>query len=101
SPGDKAERKITMLRDGFEAETVQGVTREPDNSWDYWVDRKKRIAHVRIVALAQHTPAELERVLTRLDGGEGLRGLILDLRWCPGGYLTAATGSAELFLASG
>jgi C-terminal peptidase prc len=100
-PGAKREREVRLVRDHFEAETVQGVTRHDDNSWDYWVDAKKRIAHVRVVALARHTPAELERVLARLDSGDGLRGLILDLRWCPGGYLTAATGCASLFLEDG
>ncbi|HKI36027.1 MAG TPA: S41 family peptidase [Gemmataceae bacterium] len=100
SAGAKEARKVTVLRDRFEPETVQGVTRAEDNSWDYWVDRKKGIAQVRIVALARHTDGELERVLSRLDG-VGLRGLILDLRWCPGGYLSAATGAAELFLEDG
>ncbi len=99
--GGKAERTLTLVRDRFEAETVQGVTRNQDNTWDYWLDRKKGIAHVRVVALARHTAGELERVLARLDGGEGLRGLVLDLRWCPGGYLTSATGCASLFLESG
>ena len=48
------------------------------------------------------TAVELERVLTRLDStGEGLGGLILDLRWCPGGYLASATATAELFLEEG
>ena len=101
SPGEKGERKLTVIRDHFEPETVQGVTRHDDNSWDYWVDAKRRIAHIRIVTLARHTPGELERVLARLDSGERLRGLILDLRWCPGGYLTSATGAASLFLEDG
>jgi len=101
SAGAREERKVTLVRDFFEPETVQGVTRRDDNSWDYWIDRKKHIAHVRIVTLARHTADELERVLTRLDGDDGLRGLILDLRWCPGGYLTSATGAAGLFLEGG
>ena len=101
SAGDKDGRKVQLVRDHFQAETVQGVTRRDDNSWDYWLDPKKRIAQVRVVTLARHTPAELERVLMRLDGGEGLRGVVLDLRWCPGGWLTSATGVASLFLEDG
>jgi carboxyl-terminal processing protease len=100
SAGDKEERKVSVRRESFRPETVQGVARSEDNSWDFWVDRKKRIAHVRVVTLAQHTPFELEQVLDRLDR-DGLRGLILDLRWCPGGYLTAATGVASLFIEDG
>jgi carboxyl-terminal processing protease len=97
------ERKLTLLRDNFLPETVQGVTRAEDNSWEFWLDRKKRIAQVRIVYLARDgfTAAELERVLARLDSGEGMGGLILDLRWCPGGYLASATATAELFIEQG
>src|SRR6202035_4475839 len=60
-------------------------------------------AQVRIVYLARDgfTAAELERVLARLSTGEGLRGLMLDLRWCPGGYLASATATAELFIDEG
>jgi carboxyl-terminal processing protease len=100
SPGDKEERKVTLLRESFYPESVQGVTRTPSNSWDYWVDAKKGIAQVRIVALSKYTPVELERVLVRLERDD-LRGLILDLRWCPGGYLTSATGAASLFIENG
>jgi carboxyl-terminal processing protease len=100
SAGSTKEREVTVNRDSFEPETVQGVTRAEDNSWDYWLDRKKGIAQVRIAALALHTANELERVLSSLNDN-GLRGLILDLRWCPGGYLTSAKDSAGLFLESG
>jgi C-terminal processing protease CtpA/Prc len=100
SPGDKEGRAVNLVRGPFRTETVQGVVRRDDNSWDYWVDAKRRIAHVRVVTLARHTDAELARVLARLDDG-GLRGLILDLRWCPGGYLASAVGVAGAFLEGG
>ena len=43
-------------------ETVQGMRRNDDNSWDYWVDAKKRIAHIRVATLAQHNFGEYQRV---------------------------------------
>jgi C-terminal processing protease CtpA/Prc len=98
SAGAREERTVTLLRDSFEPETVQGVSRAEDNSWDYWVDRKQRIAHVRVVALAHHTAEELDRVLTGLGNP---RGLILDLRWCPGGWLDPSIDAAGLFLEDG
>jgi C-terminal peptidase prc len=100
SPGDKEGRTVNLVRGPFQTETVQGVVRRDDNSWDYWVDPKRRIAHVRVITLARHTDAELARVLARLDDG-GVRGLILDLRWCPGGYLASAVGVAGAFLEGG
>jgi carboxyl-terminal processing protease len=91
-------RTVTVARESFAAETVLGVTRNPDNSWDYWLDRKKRIAHVRISTFASGTDEELREVIERLDAGKGLGGLILDLRWTPGGYLNSALGCAGVFL---
>jgi carboxyl-terminal processing protease len=100
SPGEKEERKVTLTRESFYPESVQGVTRDTNNAWDFWVDPKKKIAQVRIVTLGKFTATELEGVLSRLDES-GLRGLVLDLRWCPGGYLTSATASASLFIENG
>jgi carboxyl-terminal processing protease len=98
-PRDGGEpRTITVARESFSAETVLGVTRNPDNSWDYWIDRKNRIAHVRISTFASGTDEELRAVVERLDEGKGLGGLILDLRWTPGGYLNSALGCAGVFL---
>jgi carboxyl-terminal processing protease len=47
--------------------------------------------------LSEGTGEELEEVLIRLQA-QGIRGLILDLRWNPGGYFNEAIASARLFL---
>jgi carboxyl-terminal processing protease len=90
-------REVTLKAETFRAETVLGVVRRPDNSWDYFLDRQHGIAHVRIASLDFGTSEELSEVLTQLEA-ENLRGLILDLRWCPGGYLDEARSAADLFL---
>jgi carboxyl-terminal processing protease len=90
-------RKATLERGEFRAESVLGVQRRDDNSWDYWIDRDRKIAQVRIGALTTGTVDELSGVLSHLQGA-GLRGLLLDLRWCPGGLLKEAVDSAGLFL---
>src|SRR5262245_9666576 len=77
-------------------ESVLGVIRNDNNSWDYLLDRTNKIAHVRIACLNRHTAEDLRDILTRDE--EELHGLILDLRWCPGGFLDEALGVAGLFL---
>jgi carboxyl-terminal processing protease len=72
--------------------------RQPDNTWDYFLDHKRRIAHVRIGSLENGTSAVLARVLSELTESR-LRGLILDLRWSPGGVLVEALQSADLLIA--
>jgi C-terminal processing protease CtpA/Prc len=96
-PGVKAPRTLTLERERFHPEAVLGVARNADNSWDWWADRGRRIAHLRLGPLAMGASGELRDVLASLRN-QGLRGLVLDLRWCPGGYLKEATGAAELFL---
>ncbi len=76
------------------------MARRHDNSWNYWLDTDRKIAHVRLGNLVKDTPDELSDILAALQR-DGLRGLILDLRWCPGGDLTGSVRTAELFLGEG
>jgi carboxyl-terminal processing protease len=88
---------LELTSDRFRPETVFGIVRHGDNTWNFWADPKRRLAHVRVGALAVGTADELRSVITRLHG-EKMRGLVLDLRWCPGGFLREALGCAGLFL---
>ncbi len=88
---------FTLPRRQFQVETVLGVARRPDDSWDYLLDRRHKVAHVRLASLARGTSAELLRVLAALEKQE-VGGMVLDLRWCPGGYLDEALNVARLFV---
>ena len=95
--GDKAGRTVELVRERYRPETVQGVRRKEDNSWDYVLDAKAGIAHVRVGSLSRGTSEELREVLVSLRE-EKVKGVILDLRWSPGGYLHEAIEVADLFL---
>jgi carboxyl-terminal processing protease len=77
-------------------ESVLGVVRRDNNAWDFYLDRTNKIAHIRIAGLNRGVADDLRDVLERHE--QELRGLILDLRWCPGGFLDEALGIAGLFL---
>jgi carboxyl-terminal processing protease len=96
---DTEQFKVTLEPEAFRGETVLGVVRNDDNTWDYWIDRKHKIAHVRIASLAAGTSEELVAVVNELQSA-GLRGLVLDLRWCPGGLLPEAVNVALFFVGS-
>ncbi len=81
-------------------ETIFGVHRTRDHGWDYWLDRATGIAQIRLGPIEEQSDDQLARALQELER-YGLRGLILDLRWCPGGYLTPATNMARIFLKDG
>ena len=95
-PGGEA-RTVELCRERHRPEAVQGVRRLDDNRWDYLLDAKAKVAHVRLLSLCRGASDELREVLTQLRDLK-VRGLILDLRWCPGGYLNEAVEAAELFL---
>ncbi len=81
-------------------ETVLGLRRRPDDTWDYLLDPQKRIAYVRLTGFGHTTAEELDRVLGRLEQVP-LGGLVLDLRFNPGGNVAQAAEVAGLFLDGG
>lgn len=98
--GKTAKEKVTLKREKIHLETVLGDHRKADGTWDYFFDSKQRIACVRLTAFSRDTAAELQRVLTQLKS-ENMRGLILDLRFDPGGLLSAAIEVSDLFISQG
>ncbi len=58
------------------------------------------VGYVRVQNFARTTAEELRAKLNQLDK-QGARGIVLDLRWNPGGLLTAAKEVSELFLERG
>jgi carboxyl-terminal processing protease len=109
-PGSKVPRKVTLESSGFKPEWVYGLTRRADESWEYMLDKHSQIAHIRLGPLQRHVrpgqgdldsvSRDLLVVLANLEA-QGMRGLILDLRWCPGGFLNEAIDIADLFLGQG
>jgi carboxyl-terminal processing protease len=59
-----------------------------------------KIGYIRLVQFGEKTSADLEAALKKLKA-EGMQGLILDLRWNPGGLLDQAVDVCEKFLPRG
>jgi carboxyl-terminal processing protease len=57
-----------------------------------------KIGYVRLVTFGEKTSADLETALKKL---KGMQGLVLDLRWNPGGLLDQAVDVCEKFLPRG
>jgi len=96
-PGEERERTAVIALQRFRPESVLGVRRDDANRWDYWLDEKGRLAYLRITSLSRGTAEDLRAALESLRESK-VRGLVLDLRWCPGGYLREAVECADLFL---
>jgi carboxyl-terminal processing protease len=86
--------------------TVDGYDRGPDQTWRYFVSENPKIAYIRITQFDQNTFDELKEVLLGKDshGGlmaQGMQGLIMDLRFNPGGQLEQAIKVVNLFISKG
>jgi carboxyl-terminal processing protease len=98
--GEAEPLEFEITRDVVEVETVLGHRRNDDDSWDFYVDPSSKIAYVRLTTFARNTARELSRVMKQLDE-KGINGLVLDLRFNPGGLLTSAVEICDLFVSDG
>jgi carboxyl-terminal processing protease len=96
---DKTE-PTKLTRALIQVSTVLGDTHKPDDSWNFFLDADSKIAYIRLTHFGRRSADELQEVLESLKD-DGLKGLVLDLRFNPGGLLGQATKIADLFLESG
>jgi len=92
--------ELTLTREIIRVPTVLGFQRGPDDRWEYFLDRAYGIAYVRLTTFGRPTAEELRRVLEDLLA-QGMKALVLDLRFNPGGLLSTAVATADLFIREG
>jgi carboxyl-terminal processing protease len=100
APGSKNPTQYEMARGPAEPETVLGNRRKANDAWDYLIDPEKKLAYIRLTNLKKNTARDLSQVLQNLQE-QGMKGVILDLRFSPGGLLGAAVSIAEMFIKDG
>ncbi|MCA9102982.1 MAG: PDZ domain-containing protein [Planctomycetales bacterium] len=97
---DAPAKTVTLTREVVRVATVLGDHRDSVDAWDFMFDDKLKIGYVRITSFSRDTPDELRQALIALTEG-GMKGLILDLRFDPGGLLTSAVEVCDMFVADG
>jgi len=99
-PGEEKTREIVITRAKITVPTLRGWTRTETGKWLYMIDEPNKIGYVRVTGFSSETASELEAVLSELEG-QGLKGLILDLRFNSGGLLNSAIDVSDKFLKDG
>ena len=100
-PSEGRSFDVTLMRDKIEIQSVMGFQRDPDDpeKWDYLIDKEMGIGYVHVLSFQDNTEEQLRKAID--DAMEaGARGLVLDLRFNPGGLLKSAVEVTRLFQAS-
>ncbi|MEX2137808.1 MAG: S41 family peptidase [Pirellulales bacterium] len=91
---------LTIERGPIVLRSVSGFARGKDHGWEYLLDREHKIGYLAVSQFGPRTAEEIKEVVAGLQKAD-LKGLILDLRFSPGGLLQAAYETAQLFLGEG
>ena len=94
--------KIAVRREGFTEPLNFDLERLPIkvDSIKYGMIGDTHIGYIKIKHFYAETTADVERALNYFNK-EGVKKLVIDLRWNPGGDLDAAIGISELLLPQG
>lgn len=88
---------VTLTRALINIESVLGDRHVVGDKWDFIIDKGNKIAYVRVNAFMLDTKKDLEKVCQQLIE-EGMKALVLDLRYNPGGLLTSSVEVSDLFV---
>jgi len=91
-------RAVTLRREEFALETVQGLCRDRFGQPVYQLTGAGDVAYIRISEFVGDTPERLGVALRQLPGPCSL---VLDLRGNPGGRFSSAIKVADMFLTQG
>ena len=92
--------KFEITRARVELESVVGFKRNEDDTWKFAIDPQEGIYYIRLNQFAHQTFQDLEKVVRELNK-KGIKALILDLRFNPGGLLGSAVNVSDLFIDDG
>lgn len=98
--GSESPETIEITRATIKTPTVLGDHTDSKGEWLYMMDEKEKIGYIRLTSFGRNSAEEMHDALTSLQK-DGMKGLVLDMRFNPGGLLTSATAIADFFISSG
>jgi carboxyl-terminal processing protease len=99
--GDTTPFDVTLTRSDITLESIKGYAVDPETGqWNYMIDPANKIGYIRMTDFKEETPRDIERAIGMLEE-EGMKGLVLDLRFNHGGLLTSGVKISDLFIDDG
>lgn len=100
---DKQVLDFRLDRKRIDLPTVNGWHKiaPGDEGWDWFIDRDAGIGYIRLTSFAENTTEHFDRAIAAMRAERELNGLVLDLRFNPGGLLDQAVSIANRFVDRG
>lgn len=99
--GAQKPETFEVVRAIIKTPTVLGDRYRGNGTWEYLLQGgDHKIGYIRLTHFSRNSADELQAALNELQKA-GMEGLVLDLRYNPGGLLQAATAISDLFVDSG
>ncbi len=93
---------IEITRGHIKVQAVKGFMRlEGDGAWEHLIDVDRNIGYIRLTQFTPKAALEIAVAINNAEKSHMLDGLILDLRFNPGGLLDEAVKIADMFLDEG
>ncbi len=91
--------EFTLTRSQIKVGSVKGWERSGvrEDDWNWYIDPANKIGYARLTQFSDTTGAEFDRAIRDMKK-DGLSGLILDLRFNPGGLLDEAVRISRRFI---
>ncbi len=101
--GEEDLLQYDIVRDEIPIFSVKGWRRTGarENDWDWFIDRENKIGYIRLSQFTEQTTREMVGAVQSMKADGGVNGLILDLRFNPGGLLSEAVNISNLFVSNG
>ncbi|HEV8378995.1 MAG TPA: S41 family peptidase [Tepidisphaeraceae bacterium] len=93
-------KDYTLIRDTIKVASIKGWIHRPGGGWDYFIDPDNKIGYIRLTNFTKTTSDDLSKAISDMSRS-GARGILLDLRYNPGGLLNSATDVVDKFITDG
>ena len=97
---------LTLTRDTIRLHSVHGwwkknLDEDGQPEWDWFVDGDNKIGYIKLTSFSEESYTDILSAINEMQKIAQPNGLILDLRYNPGGLLPSARKIANLFVSSG
>jgi carboxyl-terminal processing protease len=97
---------LTLTRDSIKLHSVhgwwkEGLDEDGQPKWNWLIDDENKIGYIKLTGFSEESYSDMLSAIREMQKSGQPNGLILDLRYNPGGLLPTARRIANLFVSSG